>query len=97
MFGNHGRIDAAADIELGCQSGKSGRHDGSQVVQNLVGDGFVERALIAITPHVLLQCLELYAALVRNVFQVQGCKIRLPGFRAQAGELGDPDSDRIVR
>jgi len=43
-----------------------------------------------------LQRLQFYAPGVRNVLKIQGRKIRLSGFRAQAGKFGNIDPNHII-
>src|SRR5690606_7169322 len=55
VFCDHGRVDAAAHVELGRQAheARGGRSD--EVRENLVRDRLVERALVAEAPHIELQ------------------------------------------
>ena len=55
MFGNNRRVDSAADIELSAQPHESGVEEGLQVVQDLVRDGFVERAAVPESDEIKLQ------------------------------------------
>ena len=67
-----------------------------EVVEDAVRDRLVERALVAEAPDVQLQRLQLDAGAVGHVFEVQGREVRLPGLRAQAGELGKTHADGII-
>ena len=66
------------------------------MLQNTVGDGLVEGSHLPIGVDVELQGLQFYASRVGNIFEIKGGKIRLPGFRAQAGEFGNIDPNRII-
>ena len=89
MFGNDGRENAAADIELGRKAHKAGCRGGHQIVENTVCDGFMEGALVAEAPHVELEAFELDTALIGNVVENQGREIGLPGFWAKTREFRD--------
>lgn len=97
MLGDDGRVDPAADVEPCCQPSKTWLGCRDQVAENLVGHRLVERAPVAIADNVLLECLQFDAELVGHIFEIQGCKIRLPGAGAEAAELGDPDPNGIVQ
>src|SRR5262245_17851535 len=84
--GDH-RVDAAADPEI-THHGHAARPDrGHQVVEDAVGDVLVEVSLVAERPEVELQRLQLDAQARRDVLDADGREVRLPGPRAQAGEL----------
>lgn len=89
MFGNDVGEDAAAYVELGGEAHVAGLGGGHQVIQNLVGDGFVEGAFVAVGPHVELEALEFDTELVRDVVQDQGGEVGLAGLGAEAGEFGN--------
>jgi hypothetical protein len=56
----------------------------------------VERAAIAVGPDIELQGLQLDAALVGHVLELERREIRLSGLRAQAGEFRDRHANRVV-
>lgn len=86
-FGNDIGEYAAAHVELGGQAHEARRGGGDQVVENAIGDGFVESALVAVGPNVELETLQFDAGLVRDVIENQRREIGLAGHRAQAGEF----------
>ena len=61
-----------------------------------VGDGLVERALVAEAPQVQLQALELDEQLVGHVGDAHRGEVGLAGHRAQAGELVGLADDLVV-
>ena len=52
MLCGHGRVNSAADIEIGGQAHESGLECGDQIVENPVGEVFVKTALVAKAPEV---------------------------------------------
>lgn len=81
--------NAAAYIPLGGEPHESGLGGGDEVVEDFVGDGFVEGAFVTVGPHVELEAFELYAFVVGDVVEGEGGEIGLAGFGAQAGEFRD--------
>ena len=71
-------------------------YDGDEVVQNSVGDLFVENAFISKTLQVHFKTLELHANFVGNVDQHDRAVIRLPGLGAYRRELGAVVLDREI-
>src|SRR6202011_2999250 len=80
MFGHDGGVNAAPDVEFGGQAQEPGSRRRDEILQYLVGYGFVECAAVAVRPDIQLQSLEFHAACVRDVLEFQGGKIRLSGF-----------------
>src|SRR5438477_8292371 len=68
----------------------------NQIVGDAVGDRLVKCALIAIRPEVQLQRLELDAFFIGNVADADRGEVRLPGHRADAGELRRFEVDLVV-
>src|SRR4029453_9484030 len=91
-----GRIDAAAYVEASGEPHEARRHCGNQVLEDFVGDCFMECAAIAERPDVELERLELHAGRIRNILEFECRKIRLSGARAQARELRDRHPDRVI-
>lgn len=89
MLGNDVGENAAAHEELGSETHESRLRRGNQIVKDAVGHGLMESAFLAERPDVKLEAFQLDALLIRNVIQDQRGEIRLAGFGAQAGELGD--------
>jgi len=96
MFHDDGGVDAAAHVKLGADAHEIGRYGFYQVVEDFIGDRFMECALIAECPHIQLKRLEFHAQRCRYVFDLDGGKIRLACFRAQTGELRHVDADCII-
>jgi hypothetical protein len=96
MLGNDGRVNAAAHVELGAHAQELRLDRGDDVVQDLIGHRFMKSALIAKRPDIQFQRLEFDAGRRRHIFEADRRKIGLPGLRAQTGELGDVDTNRIV-
>src|SRR5580658_4144376 len=89
-------LDSATHVEACAQAQEARVHRRVEMVGNLVGHGLVERAALAERPDVQLQRLELHAQLIGHVLDIERGEVRLPGARAQAGELGDLHADRVV-
>ncbi len=96
MFGHHIGENAATHIKLGGQTHEFGVCGGDQIVQNAIGHGFMETALIAERPHIQLETLQLHALLIGDVIQIQHSKIGLAGFGAQAGKFRDFHMDMKI-
>ncbi len=96
MFGDHIRVNPAADVPAGGNSREAGRNGANDLVEHVVGDFFVERADVAKAPHEHLERFQLDAGKVCNVFNREVRKIGLAGERAVAGELGNLHVDQIV-
>src|SRR5579863_488653 len=89
-------MDSAAHIEACAEAQEARVQRRVEMVGNLVGHGLMERAALAERPDVQLQRLELHAQLVGHVLDIERGEVRLPGARAQAGELGDLHANRVV-
>lgn len=89
VFGDDGRENAAAYIELGGQTHEAGRRCGDQVIQNQVGHGLVKRPFITEAPHVEFEAFELHTLLIRDVVQNQRGEVGLSGFRTKACKFRD--------
>ena len=90
------RRDAAAHPEFAVHRELARRDRLHEVIANLIRHRFVKRAFVAVAPQVELQALELDAQLVRHVVDGDRGKIRLPGHRTQAGELGAVENDVVI-
>src|SRR5689334_4366333 len=96
MLGDHGREDAAADVEISRQTNEPRFHQAREIVDDAVRDRLVERTLVAERPDVELQRLQLDALSVWHVLEVQRCEVRLACLRTETGEFRDPHPDRVV-
>ncbi len=93
---HHVGVDAAAHVPLGGDAGEAWLGGFDDVVQDVVGDFFVEGAFVAEAPHVHLQALEFDAEFVGHYVDGEGGKVGLAGQRAMAGELGNLKLDDVV-
>ncbi len=87
--------DASAGAEVAyddCPDGIAGFDD---VVEDLVDDVFLEDAEVAIGEEILLEGLELEAALAGHVADGEAAEVGEPGLGADAGELGIVDEDLV--
>src|SRR5580704_3988044 len=75
VFGHDGGVNAAPDVEFGGQTQEPGSRRGDEILQYLVGYGFVECAALAVRPDIQFQGLEFHATCVRDVLEFQGGKI----------------------
>ena len=87
MLGDDVGEDAAAHEEFGGDAHEARLQFGDEVVEDAVGDGLVETALVTERPDVELEALQFDAFRFGNVIEQDGGEIRLAGFRAQAGEF----------
>src|ERR1700730_2281103 len=95
-LGDNGRVDSAAHVEARTQPQEARLQCGLQVIGNLVGHRLVIRGAITKRPDVQLQGFKFHAQPIGHVLEVEPRKVRLPGARTQAGELGDLHADRVV-
>lgn len=96
VFGDHVGKDTTAHVEFGSEAHEFGIGRRYQVIENLVGYGFMEAPFIPERPDIKFEALQLDAFLVWDVVQVQHGEIRLAGFGAQAGEFGDFHMDMEI-
>lgn len=93
VFGDDGRVDAAAHVEAGGQPHEARLGGGHQIIEDAVGHGFVERALITVGPDVEFERFQLHALLRGHIFDVQCGEIGLAGLGAEAREFRDVDTN----
>ena len=96
MFGNDAGVNTTAHIKIGGEAHESRRNGCHEVGQYTVGYVLMKSALVAIGPDIQFKGFELDTQLLRDVFQMQFSKVRLAGFRAQAGEFWRPYTDGII-
>ena len=96
MLDDDGRVDAAAHVESGGQSGEARAHTPDEVVENRIGDRLMEDAKIPIRPDIKLQRFQFDAEGFWDVFEVQYREIGLARLRTETGELRYPDADCVV-
>ncbi len=85
--------NAAAHVPFGGDAQESGGNGRDHVVNDLIGDCFVEFSFVAKAPGVHLQAFQLYATLVGNVVDDQHREVRLAGHGAKASKFGYFDMD----
>src|SRR3984893_3075784 len=95
-LGDNGRVDSAAHVEARRQPQEARLQCGLQVIGNFVGHGLVIHAAITKRPDVQLHGFQFHAQPVGHVLEIELRKVRLPGARTQAGELGDLHADRVI-
>ena len=96
MFNGDAGGDASAGGEGGGQGHMAGVSGFDEVVEDLVGQGFVEYALVAVALQVQLEGFEFQTFLVGAILDGDGSEIGLAGFGAEAGELRAVDFDLVV-
>ncbi|OIQ74385.1 hypothetical protein GALL_439660 [mine drainage metagenome] len=96
MLDHHIGVDAAAHKPARGHAQKARLHGCHQIVDDGVGDLFMERAFVAVAPHIKFEALEFDAFLVGNEVDLETGEIRLAGQRAQTGEFRHLHVDVIV-
>ena len=87
IFGTDSECDSAARGELRGHDRFARSACFHKIVQNVVRDRFVKRALVSIRSEVKLERLTFHAKAFRNVIDVYSGKIRLAGDRANRSEI----------
>ena len=88
MLGDDRRGDTAAGGEGAGDGHALGCAGFDQVVEDLVGGGFVKNALVPVGQQVILQRLQFDAAFGRRVFNDDLAEVRQAGLGAHRRELG---------
>ena len=96
MFGLYCDVNSATCRECRRDHAPSRLESPNQVIQDCVGDMFVEDSLIAIGTQVKFQRLLLQYSVSRDVFNSELGEIGLPGSWADAGELSCRQRDGVV-
>ena len=91
--GGHHSFDSTADREITDDGHPSRRARGDEIIEDLVGDRFVEDPAIAKADHVVLQRFQLDTAIARHVADADFAEVWKAGLRAHRGELGKVDGD----
>src|SRR5262249_8181534 len=92
----HLRLDPAANEPVAHHGERARGKRSNQVVADPVGHCLVERALVPVAPEVELEALQLDAALVRDVADLELREVRLPGQRTETGELPYVEGNLVV-
>ena len=87
--------DAAAGAEVADDFGPDGVAGFDDVVEDLVDDVFLEDAEVAVGEEVLLEGLELEAAVAGHVADGEAAEVGEAGLGADGGELGVVDEDLV--
>jgi len=93
--GFDGGGDASAGAEVGFDEGPDGVGCADDVVEDLVGDVFLEDAEVAVAEEVFLEGFEFEAALAGHVADGDEAEVGEAGFGADGGELGVVDEDLV--
>jgi len=88
--------DAAAGAEFSTDDGPDGVAGLDDVFEDLVDDVFLEDAEVAVAEEVLLEGLELEAAVAGHVADIEDAEIGQAGFGADRGEFGIVDGDFVA-
>ena len=87
---------SAAGGEVGGYGHFFGGAGADQVVEDFVGEGFVEDSLVAVGLEVEFECFQLEAELAGVVGDGDGAEVWLAGLGAEAGEFGADNLDFVV-
>ena len=96
VIGERMNGDAAARCELAEYFDVFRIHQGNEVFHDDVDAVFMKIAVVAEAEEVEFQGFAFHHFDVRDVADVDGGEVRLPGHRAEAGELGADEFDEIV-
>ena len=96
MLGDDIGENAATHEETGGDAHEARLRRLDQIVEDLVGDGFVKAAFVAERPDVQFQAFEFDAGFFRNEIDGQRAEVGLAGFRAQTGEFRDFHVDQEI-
>lgn len=88
--------EAASGEEFAPYFDVPGMEQFNQVGHDDIHTIFMEVAVISETEEVKLERFTFYHVLVRDIGNINGSKIRLAGFRAQAGKFGTVEFDEII-
>ena len=89
-------VNAASYVKTGCKAHETWLGGTTQVIQDLIGYGLMECAMITKGPNIGLECLEFQAQIIRYIFKFQHRKVGLTGHWTQARKLRDLDSNRVI-
>jgi hypothetical protein len=94
--GGHSCLDAAANGKISDDRHAARLERRDEIVENLVGRVFVEDPAVSEADEVVLQRLELYATVVRNVGDPDLAEVRQARLRAERLELRAANLDFVV-
>ena len=89
-------MDAAPDIKIGFNRHSTRFHGPDQIVQDPIGDGFMERPVIAMAPEIKLEALEFHAEFIGHIGDPYRREIRLAGLGTKAREFRALHLDGVV-
>ena len=95
MFRAHRQRYAAAGGEFGCDRGVAWRTGGDEIVEDAIGHGFVEGALVAKGGEVEFERFAFDAEFVGHVFDDDLGEVHLSRHRAEGGEIGGLETDGV--
>src|SRR5438132_2634255 len=96
MLDLHFGLDSAAHVEIAFHFDEARIERANEIVGDPIGHRLVKRTFIAVRPQIELQRFQLDAFLIGDVADADGGEIRLPGHRADAGELRRLEVDLVV-
>ena len=80
-------MDAAAHKEVRFDRHVAGLYRFHEIIQDLVGNGFMESAFVPVAPKIELEAFQLHAEFVGHIADTDRGKIRLAGLGAEAREF----------
>src|SRR4051812_26522249 len=96
MMGINGEGDTATYCKCACDVTFDGVERRHQIIENPVGDMFMEYTFVAIRPQIQFERFRLHNFLIRHITDSDGGEVRLPCHRADAGEFWTLQRDRIL-
>jgi hypothetical protein len=87
IMGRNDRVNAAAHEKVRFDRHAAGPGHFDQVIQDLVGDRLMERALVPVAPEIELEAFQLHAELIGYVRDADRREIRLTGLGAKTREF----------
>ena len=96
VAGAHHGVDPAAHVEVTLHSHAARCDLRHEVVEDPIRHGLVEVPLVAEGPQIELEALQLDTLGLRHVADADRREVRLPGLRAQTGELRALEVDLVV-
>jgi hypothetical protein len=91
---NH-RLNAAPNVEITPNFTANRINGGDNVIQDSIGNMFVENPLIPVGEHVKFQGFQLDDLLIRDITDMNGTEIRLTRLGAHCRELGTLDINLV--
>jgi hypothetical protein len=93
---DNGRINPAAQIECCRQTSKARAHPTNKIIQDRVCNRLMKCASVPIGPNIKFQRFQFDTLSFWNILEVKLGKIRLARLRAETGELGHSNANRVI-